>query len=306
MSKPLFDISSDNSSSSDDHSEFADPLAIDELCAAYRPGYLVPRISMPDAESERAFKESTAATRPITVYALEGTHGAGKTTLGKILRSLNFHLIEEDFIDVFSNFILPDDPSHNCLVEIAWASMQIINLVNMANNIRREILMDPTRFDCFFIDRCFLTGYLYGEMDEETKAWYLNIFNNCIKSLREKYNINFKIVRIKPADSAQHFQHIQHRLEGHDGDVRTQLHEAEREHFERINAGYDEAERLKLIDYIFESTYTQLGGNLIAVELGKFFKSIKDKRLTERYKGLNITYDTEHEICVGFRKSEAK
>lgn len=256
---------------------------------------------MPDKQSEDFFRESPAASRRITIYALEGAHGVGKTTLTRILRLLNFHVVEEDFMDVFANFILPGDDAHNCMVEIAWASMQIINLVNMANNIRREILLDPTRFACFFLDRCFLTGSVYGAMDEETRTWYLRIFGSCIASLKTHYNIDFRVVRMKPVSSENHFEHICKRLAADKSGIRKELHEADRAHLDRINAGYDELEQRGAIDYTFDVSFSDTVGPCIAFPLGRFFGCIGERALAERYRGTSVLYDPHEDDLCGLR-----
>lgn len=285
---------------------FYNPLDIEGACLKYQPGYLVPKISMPDDLSEEAFKDSRAATMPITIYALEGAHGVGKTTLSKILGNLYFHVVEEDFMDIFSNFILPDNEPHNCMVEIAWASMQIINLVNMANNIRREIMMDPTRQDCFFLDRCFLTGYVYGAMSPETRTWYLKIFMDVVESMRINYNIDFKIIRLKPIDDEDHFDHIIERLEADTDGIRKDLKEGSREHLDRINAGYDNLEKMGIIDAVFETSYetdeNEDGENLVVFPIGRFFETIGLERMAEHYHGLKIKYMPKNDQLAGIVK----
>lgn len=282
--------------------EFTNPLNIEGACEDYQPGYLVPRITMPDPESEQFFKDSPASKQTITIYALEGAHGAGKTTLTHILRNLNFHIVEEDFMDVFANFILPGDDSHNCLVEVAWASMQIINLVNMAANIRREILMDPTRFNAFFLDRCFLTGYVYGVMPPKIRKWYLKLFQDCIQSMKTNYNIDFRVIRIKPKDEEEHWKHIQRRVHYDTTGVRKQLKEAEKSHLDNINAGYDQLEEQGLIDYVFDMEYGDtIDPDIVKFPIGRFFECIHFDMLAERYSGAELLYHTQDDELVGFK-----
>lgn len=289
--------------------EFRNPLNIDGACAAYQPGYLVPKILMPDDTSEEAFKDSACATRRITVYALEGAHGVGKTTLSKILDKLYFHVVEEDFIDVFSNFILPGDESHNCMVEIAWASMQIINLVNMANNIRREMMMDPTANDCFFLDRCFLTGSVYGVMSDEMRTWYLKIFKDVIESMRDHYNIDFKVIRLKAVSEEDNFAHIQKRMEiNEDQKLRKELKEDQIEHLRAVNDGYDKLEKEGYIDYVFPVQYADPlyddGEEEIAFPIGRFFETIKLDRMLDHYKGISILYNPKEDGLCGIKKDD--
>ena len=176
--------------------------------------------------------------------------------------------------------------------------MQIINLVNMANNIRREILLDPTSFNAFFLDRCFLTGYVYGAMSTKTRKWYLQIFEDCVASMKKNYNIDFRVVRIKPKNSDEHWEHIQARAAKDESGLRTELHETERAHFDLINDGYDALETDGKIDFVFETEFTpndpsapRARDRSIKFPIGRFFETIEYDMLAERYKDSVLTYD---------------
>lgn len=282
--------------------DFRNPLDIDGAISEYRPGYLVPRIKMPCDEDEQTFKQSSSTKRKIRAIALEGTHGVGKSTMCKVLRLLGYHVIEEDFIDVFSNFIVPGNPSHNCLVEIAWASMQIINLMNMANNIRRELVMDPTAHDVFFMDRCFMTGYVYGVMDEKTRKYYMRLFKNAIDDLKSDYNIDFEIIRLKAADVDAHFAHIQSRLSEDKTGVREELHEAEREHFDKIEEEYDTLEYIEgMFNHVFIVNFKELENGDIVLPMGEFFETLGIKGMAAPYSDIDLTYSPKEDCLTGIK-----
>lgn len=284
-------------------SKFNNPLDIEDAIRKYKPGYLVPRIVMPAPDDEEAYQKSSNANRKIRVIALEGTHGVGKSTMCKVLRNLGYHVVEEDFIDVFSNFIVPGNDSHNCLVEIAWASMQIINVMNMANNIRREIVMDPSAHDVFFMDRCFMTGYVYGIMDEKTRKWYMRLFKKAIEDLKKDYNIEFEIVRLKALDPEEHFEHIQKRLEGDSTKVRKELHEAEREHFDRVEEAYTQLEWDNEFTSTFSVKFMETPVGDIIVPVGRFFASIGIEKEAEVYKDIDLLFQPLSGCLVGIQSA---
>lgn len=260
---------------------------------------------MPSATDEHIFLESAAAKRKIRVIALEGAHGVGKTSLAQVLELLGFHVLREDFMDVFSNFFIPGNAQHNCLVEIAWASMQITNIVNMANNIRRELIMNPTAFDTFVVDRCFLTGYVYGQMTDETRKWYLTLFTDAVKDLQEHYNIEFSFIRMRPIDSASHYERILKRLNNDETGIRKELNEADADHLINVNKGYDALQDQGIIEREYLFDYIDVGIGYIAIPIGRFFDAAGMPALAERYKDLHLIYNPNENCLMGLYNADS-
>ena len=264
------------------------PLRIEQAIRDHKPGFVIPKLSIPDVEEERRFLEDREArNRKITCYALEGVHGVGKTTLCDLLEQYGYHVIREHFMNTFSNFIKEGNDKHNCLVETAWASMQILNIVNMANDIRREIFLYPEEADFFFVDRTFLTGIAYGVMSREMNYYYRTLFDDAIEALKNEYNIELKIVRLMPEDPEEHFQRILRRITVNvkEGDTRTSLHEADRSHFDKISAEYQKFSQY--FDYTwFPKYYSRDNGRIVYIFIDEFLDTIgrldEDKEDFER------------------------
>lgn len=287
---------------------FNDPSDIEDARSRYMPGYLVPRIHMPSQIDEELFLKSAAAKRTIKVVALEGTHGVGKTTMLNVLDLLGFHVIREEFMNIFSNFFLPNNKPHNCLVEIAWASQQVINIINMASAIRRELIVKPSAFDVFFVDRTFLTGYAYGVMTDSMKMHYLDLFSNAITTLKDDYNIEFYAVRFKPPSLDVLFKHIQSRLikDKSTSDIRKTLNEADRTHMETISECYDKLEEDGFFKFVYNSVYNTLPDGNIVLPMDKFFESIGLDDIAKSYKDFTVEYNPKCNLIDGLAASLPK
>lgn len=173
---------------------------------------------------EQKFQESPQAKQDIFVLILEGVHGIGKTTLLNQLRYAGFNVINEHFLNTFSNFILPPTDEkkvdHNCAVEFAWAGQQMINIVNLATNLRRKIYkracLDLPRKpydDLIVVDRCYLTGAAYGHFSESFDN-FLKVFQGAYAQIEETHNIHPIYTYLKCDDLMKVFEHINQRIDG--------------------------------------------------------------------------------------------
>lgn len=176
-----------------------------------------------DKRVEQEFLKSPQAKQDIFVLILEGVHGIGKTTLLKQFKYAGFNVINEHFLNTFSNFILPPDSEkkvdHNCAVEFAWAGQQMINIVNLATNLRREIYkrkcLDLPRKcydDIIVVDRCYLTGAAYGHFSESFDN-FLKVFKNAFAQIEETHNIHPIYTYLKCDDLMKVFKHINQRID---------------------------------------------------------------------------------------------
>lgn len=177
-----------------------------------------------DKRVEQEFLKSPQAKQDIFVLILEGVHGIGKTTLLKQFKYAGFNIINEHFLNTFSNFILPPDSEkkvdHNCAVEFAWAGQQMINIVNLATNLRRKIYrrkcLDLPRRpydDVIVVDRCYLTGAAYGHFSESFDN-FLKVFRGAFAQIEETHNIHPIYTYLKCDDLMKVFKHINQRIDG--------------------------------------------------------------------------------------------
>ena len=179
---------------------------------------------------ESTFQSSNISHFPIIVVALEGVHGIGKTTLINGLKKHGVNVIEEHFLNTFSNFILPpitkQKIEHNCAVEYAWSGQQLLNIINLAANIRRDIytkFLFKQKLHKFFniiaVDRCFLTGAAYGNFEDHSTDLYqpfLRVFTKAFKEIRESHNIFTYFCYVRNPDVDKIFEHVQSRLKSLD------------------------------------------------------------------------------------------
>lgn len=172
---------------------------------------------------EEQFNKSPQYVQDIFVLILEGVHGIGKTTLLNQLRYAGFNVINEHFLNTFSNFILPPTNEkkvdHNCAVEFAWAGQQMINIVNLATNLRRKIYrrrcLDKPRKtydDVIVVDRCYLTGAIYGHFSESFDN-FLKVFKGAFSQMEETHNIHPIYCYLKADNISTVFEHINKRID---------------------------------------------------------------------------------------------
>ena len=184
---------------------------------------VVPNEPFQNKLMEEQFKKSPYYKCDIFVVLIEGVHGIGKTTIIKQLSLAGFNVLNEHFLNTFANFILPptnkNRVDHNCAVEFAWAGQQMINIVNLAINMRRRMYrrrcLDKPRKpydDVIFVDRCYLTGAAYGHFSKSFDD-FLDIFRAAFAQMEETHNIHPIYCYLKPAKIMDVYTHIAKRID---------------------------------------------------------------------------------------------
>lgn len=221
---------------------------------------------------EQDFQKSPQAKQDIFVLILEGVHGIGKTTLLNQLRYAGLNVINEHFLNTFSNFILPPTDEkkvdHNCAVEFAWAGQQMINIVNMATNLRRKMYkracLDLPRKpydDLIVVDRCYLTGAAYGHFSESFDN-FLKVFQGAYIQIEETHNIHPIYTYLKCDDLMKVFEHINNRIDSaktfltdEEAKKRRQLKEQDLMFLKQKNSRYEKFNDQGIFDIIIYQDY---------------------------------------------------
>lgn len=148
----------------------------------------------------------------VTIIALEGTHGIGKTTILNELRKKGYFILDElfdghsdEFNQVIEEDVKPkqmiDEHSkypfknyHIFAKELKWTGEQFDKLADIGEKWRVGDI--SLKENLIFVDRSFLTPMIYGRLTEINYFMFSNICRELIRFLESEYAMYYKIVRI--------------------------------------------------------------------------------------------------------------
>lgn len=148
----------------------------------------------------------------LTVIALEGTHGIGKSTILNDLKKQGYWILNELFeghedtfdtpieedvkpntnLNVYSKY--PFKNYHIFAKEIKWTGEQFDRLADIGE--RWQLGEIHPKDDIIFIDRSYLTPAIYGRLTEVNYFMFMNICRELVRYLEAEYAMYYKIVRI--------------------------------------------------------------------------------------------------------------
>lgn len=241
----------------------------------------------------------------IYVYFLEGTHGTGKTTIIEALKRIGFMTISEDFMDKYSGFL--SSPEHTFLTEAAWAGDCLNKVIEKANELRsyRELGHGSFRGDSktdrycelppiIFVDRSYITGLIYGALkDLYLFDDYKQLCEEVIFHLPDKYYIQPRFVRIKPANEEQHINLVLDRAT--DNSTRQQLNELDIDFLKLINKKYDAYEADESFNYIYINSFKKKNDDgYVKVDLAPFLDVIHElKNYPDSLESLVVSFQPD-------------
>ena len=148
----------------------------------------------------------------ITIIALEGTHGIGKSTILNEVRKKGYFVLDElfeghadEFEPVIEEDVKPrqvvDERSkypfknyHIFAKELKWTGDQFDKLADIGEKWRVGDIR--LKDNLVFVDRSFLTPMIYGRLTEVNYFMFSNICRELIRFLESEYFMYYKIVRI--------------------------------------------------------------------------------------------------------------
>lgn len=148
----------------------------------------------------------------VTIIALEGTHGIGKSTILNELHEKGYfilpelfnnheaeieNVIEEDanptkLMDRHSKYPLKN--YHIFAKEIKWTGAQFDELADLGEEWKRGLI--EFKDNLIFIDRSYLTPMIYGRLTQVNYFLFANICREMVRFLESEYAFYYKIVRI--------------------------------------------------------------------------------------------------------------
>ena len=200
-------------------SEGVDPFKIGEFAPREYPelmtegmwSELMKSTGDPAAENWRPY--GFKPINHVTVIALEGTHGIGKSTILKALRKKGYYVLDELFdghSDEFDTTVVEEDVKpkqmlderskypfknyHIFAKELKWTGEQFDKLADIGEKWRVGDIR--LKENLVFVDRSFLTPMIYGRLTEVNYFMFSNICRELIRFLECEYFMYYKIVRI--------------------------------------------------------------------------------------------------------------
>ena len=148
----------------------------------------------------------------ITIIALEGTHGIGKTTILNELRKKGYFILDELFDGHSDDFDKPIEEDvkarqivnkqskypfknyHIFAKELKWTGEQFDRLADIGEKWKNGDI--HLKENLIFIDRSYLTPMIYGRLTEINYFMFSNICRELVRFLESEYSMYYKIVRI--------------------------------------------------------------------------------------------------------------
>lgn len=151
-------------------------------------------------------------SKHVTIIALEGTHGIGKSTILNELRKKGYYILQELFeghTDEIENIIeenvnptkimdcqskYPLKNYHIFAKEIKWTGDQFDKLSQLGEKWKAGDI--DFKDNLIFIDRSYLTPMIYGRLTQINYFMFSNICRELVRFLESEYSFYYKIVRI--------------------------------------------------------------------------------------------------------------
>jgi thymidylate kinase len=167
-------------------------------------------------------------------FVLEGMHGVGKSTTIKILKQLNYCVIEEDYLSLDNTSGLP---LQSYTTRLYWMSKRMRKMAQVLNE----------RF--VFCDRSTMSSAIYSKHVDEMKMLY----KACKKMKSELVETGAKIFTVLLwIDQITGWERVSKRLLSNKKKqkVREKLNEGSRDHYSDIWEKYDSIE----FDHVIRTT----------------------------------------------------
>lgn len=176
----------------------------------------------------------------IYIYALEGVHGVGKTTICSELKRHGFCIVdegfmqEEDFKDYISLF-KSSNKCHTFALELEWVGKMFKRICKLCAQHRNG--EKKLKGSIIITDRTYITPIIYGALTSLGELGFLTVCKDIIANIEKEFDAKFVNVYLERPDLESVYLRIITRLA--EDPVREKLKEDDFKHLSNVAREYD-------------------------------------------------------------------